>query len=109
MIYLRVVRGPDREEHLSIADEDLPFTIGRDRENKLYINSTSVSRFHAVLFLEDGEYLVQDMESTNGTFLNGKKVKKTRVQVGDKITIATVDLLVQRSLTPLDESKAPLE
>lgn len=109
MIYLRVIRGPDREEHLSVADRDLPVTIGRDRENKLHINNTAVSRFHAVLFLEDGVYVLQDMESTNGTLLNGKKIKKARVQAGDKISVANVDVLIQRSLTPLEERKGPLD
>lgn len=109
MLHLSVIRGPDRKEHVSVADRDLPFTIGRDRENKLHINATAVSRFHAVLFLDEGDYYVQDMDSTNGTFLNGKKVKKARVSAGDRIRIANVDVVVGRSRFPLDDAKAPLD
>jgi putative nucleotidyltransferase with HDIG domain len=83
--------------------------VGRDSENRLHINSTAVSRFHAVLFAESGEYFVQDMESTNGTFLNGKKVKKSKIAPGDKIAIANVDIVVEGSATPLDDSRAPLD
>ena len=100
MLHLSVIRGPDRKEHVSVADRDLPFTIGRDRENKLNINATAVSRFHAVLFLEGDDYYVQDMDSTNGTFLNGKKVRKARISSGDRIRIANVDLIVGRSRLP---------
>ncbi len=109
MLRLRIIRSPDREEHITISDKNLPFTVGRDAENRLHINTTAVSRFHAVLFAEGGEHFVQDMESTNGTFLNGKKVKKSRVAPGDKITIANVDILVEGSNTPLEDFRAPLD
>ena len=95
MLYLRIVRSANKQENLSIPDKELPFTIGRDKENKLHIDSTAVSRFHAVLFSEKGEYFVQDMESTNGTFLNDKKIKKSSVQPGDRVTVANVDIVVQ--------------
>jgi putative nucleotidyltransferase with HDIG domain len=109
MLNLRIIRGPDREEHLSVPDRDLPYTIGRDRENKLQINSTAVSRFHAVIFLEHGEHYVQDMESTNGTFLNDKKVKKAKVHPGDKVTVANIDVLISRSRNPFEDTGIPLD
>ncbi|MDH3216486.1 MAG: HD domain-containing protein [Candidatus Krumholzibacteria bacterium] len=109
MLHLRITRGPGRQEHFSIPDKDLPFTVGRDRENRLHIESTAVSRFHAVLFAENSEHYVQDMESTNGTFLNGKKIKRSKINPGDKVTIANVDIVVEGSPSPLADSKAPLD
>ncbi|MFQ5510278.1 MAG: HD domain-containing phosphohydrolase [Candidatus Krumholzibacteriia bacterium] len=109
MLYLTIVRSPSKQETLSIPDKELPFTIGRDKENKLFINSTAVSRFHAVLFAEHGEYFVQDMESTNGTFLNGKKVKKSRVHPGDRVTVANIDIVIDAAPTPLTDFKLPLD
>lgn len=109
MLHVRILRGPDRVEHVSIPDRELPFTVGRDEENKLHIDSTAVSRFHAVLFAENGEHYVQDMESTNGTFLNGKKIKKAKINPGDKVTVANVDIVVEGSTSPLDALKAPLD
>ena len=109
MLHLRIVRGPEKEECVSIQERDLPFTIGRDKESKLYIKSSAVSRFHAILFSENGVHYVQDMDSTNGTFLNGRKVKKAKINPGDEITIANVEILVEGSPTPLSETHSPLD
>jgi HD-GYP domain-containing protein (c-di-GMP phosphodiesterase class II) len=109
MLHLRIVRGPDRVEHVSIPDADMPYTVGRDQENKLHIRSTAVSRFHAVLFAENGEHFVQDMESTNGTFLNGRKVKRSKINPGDKVTIANIDIAIENPASPLDHVNAPLD
>ncbi|UCH84254.1 MAG: FHA domain-containing protein, partial [Candidatus Latescibacterota bacterium] len=109
MLYLRIVRAPDRQEQVSIAEKGLPFTVGRDGENKLHIPSTAVSRFHAVLSREPGGHFVQDMDSTNGTFLNGKPIKKAEIRPGDKITIANVDIVVEHAPSPLPKSNKPLD
>lgn len=109
MLHVRIKTGRDRAEHVAIPDKDLPFTVGRDEENKLHIDSTAVSRFHAVLFAENGEHYVQDMESTNGTYLNGKRVKKAKINPGDKVTIANIDIVIEGSASPLEETKAPLD
>lgn len=109
MLYLRIMRGPDRQEYLTVPDRDLPFTIGRDRENKLCIENSAVSRFHAVLLAEGNEHYIKDLKSTNGTFLRGKKIKKTRIHPGDKITIADVEIIVGGYPWPLEDRKAPLD
>jgi hypothetical protein len=54
MLHLRIIRGPGKEDWLSVSDTGLPFTVGRDRENKLPIRSSAVSRYHAVLTGSDG-------------------------------------------------------
>lgn len=49
--------------------------IGRDIENDVVVSDdTSISRFHGVITSENGEYMVNDGGSRNGTFLNGNKV-----------------------------------
>jgi response regulator RpfG family c-di-GMP phosphodiesterase len=109
MLHLRIIRGPGKEDWLSIADKSLPFTVGRDRGNKLHIRSSAVSRFHAVLIAQNGDHYVEDLGSTNGTFLNGKQIKKSQVSPGDKITIANVDILVEAGPSPFRDKRAPLE
>jgi len=109
MLHLRIIRGPGKEDWLSITDTGMPFTVGRDRENKLPIRSSAVSRCHAVLTGSDGDHYVEDLDSTNGTFLNGKRVKKARISPGDKITIANVDILVEAGPSPLGPKRSPLE
>ena len=73
MLHLRISRGNKKPDNRSLSEDELPFTIGRDQENKLRIDDTAVSRFHAVMFAEDGNYYVQDIDSTNGTLVNGKR------------------------------------
>jgi HD-GYP domain-containing protein (c-di-GMP phosphodiesterase class II) len=109
MLHLRIERGPNRVEHVSIADKDLPFTIGRDKENKLHIRSNAVSRYHAVLFTENGQYYVQDLDSTNGTFLNERKVRKAKVAPADRITVADVDITIEGSPLLLQNDSLPLD
>ena len=109
MLHLRIVHGPGKENWLSVAEKGLPFTVGRDKENKLPIRSSAVSRFHAVLIGESGDHYVEDLDSTNGTFLNGKRVKRARISPGDKITIANIDILVEAAPTTLREERVPLD
>ena len=61
--------GEAREEQFLRA-----VTIGRDADNAVEIPDKYVSRFHAVLWAEDGRWLVRDLESTNGTYIDGKRV-----------------------------------
>lgn len=109
MLHLRIIRAPGRQENISIAEKGLPFTVGRDGENKLRIPNAAVSRFHAVLSTDQGSHFVQDMDSTNGTFLNGKPVRKAEIHPGDKITIANVDIVVERDHSPIPRATAPLD
>ena len=72
-----------------------PVIIGRDVSCPVVINSPSVSRWHAHLAYEDNEFLISDMGSSNGTFLNGKRVEgATRIAHGDEITLGRVNIRV---------------
>ena len=48
--------------------------IGRQKENDLVLESDRVSRRHAVLLREDGEYFIEDLGSFNGTLVNNRKL-----------------------------------
>lgn len=63
-------------------------TIGRDSQNDTAINHPSVSRFHARLERQSGSVIIKDLNSTNGTYVNGRAVKEERVlKVNDNIRI----------------------
>ena len=49
-------------------------TIGRDMNNDIVINDAEVSRNHARLTSQSGGYLIEDLASTNGTFVNGQRL-----------------------------------
>src|SRR5262249_1515696 len=53
--------------------------IGRADENELVLPGAKVSRHHAKIIWRDDEWIIQDLESGNGTFVNGKQVRETRL------------------------------
>ena len=84
--------------------EKLPFTIGRGEGTGLQINSTSVSREHAVLSKTSTGYQLKDLQSTNGTAINGEQVTEADLHDGDSIGIADVKLtFICSSMGPLAE------
>jgi DNA-binding SARP family transcriptional activator len=64
-----------------------PCTIGRHRENTLAIADANISRRHAVIQLVDGDFVLTDLGSTNGTFVNGVAVAEHRLVSGDDIRL----------------------
>lgn len=62
-------------------------TLGRRPYNDIVIDNLAVSGEHAVLQMTGGEVLLEDLNSTNGTYLNGKAIKKQQLQNGDSIEI----------------------
>ena len=70
----------------------VPFTIGRSEECDYQIASSRVSRNHAEISKAAGAYLLRDLGSTNGTFVNGQKIEQARLSEGDLVVIADVEL-----------------
>ena len=67
--------------------------IGRSPDNEIYIKSKFVSRHHAQLVSDDDGAIIEDLNSTNGIFLDDKQVKKYRLRDGDIITIGVHELV----------------
>jgi len=61
--------------------------IGRTEDNDIAIDNLAVSRLHAVLEQDQGQYYIRDCDSLNGTSLNGNRVGRARLNHGDVITI----------------------
>jgi pSer/pThr/pTyr-binding forkhead associated (FHA) protein len=62
--------------------------VGRYRTCEVYLNSSRVSRRHCCLAFGIGEVLVRDLGSTNGTWINGRRIEVGRLQHGDLLGIA---------------------
>ena len=76
--------------------------IGRTSENDIVVPGKSTSRHHASLFIDEGRFWVQDMNSKNGTFVNQRKVSKSDVSKGDVLRIGDARFKVAReSLDPV--------
>ena len=66
------------------------FTIGRRSVNDLQLTGTDVSRDHAEILRNDGQYLVRDRGSRCGTYVNGVQVTERRLAHGDRIQVGRV-------------------
>ncbi|HMT20811.1 MAG TPA: FHA domain-containing protein [Promineifilum sp.] len=63
--------------------------IGRGNDSDIVLPERQVSRYHLKIHYREGRYLLEDLDSKNGTFLNGQQVKGTvSIQDGDEIQIA---------------------
>ena len=75
--------------------------IGRGPDNGLVIDNPAVSHHHARVFTgSDGQLTLEDLGSLNGTFVNGRKVNTTALQVGDSIAVGKHKILVENSTEP---------
>lgn len=66
--------------------------IGRQTRTGLSLPLDSVSRRHAQLKLEDSEWILSDLNSSNGTYVNGKKIERAALRDGDRITLGRANL-----------------
>ncbi|MFL5344798.1 MAG: FHA domain-containing protein [Hyalangium sp.] len=65
------------------------FVIGRGKHCDLVINSGKVSREHAVIVREGGDYFVEDLGSSNGTWFNKQRIKRRKIEDGDEYFICS--------------------
>jgi pSer/pThr/pTyr-binding forkhead associated (FHA) protein len=72
-------------------------TIGRSTGADFILDAALVSRVHCQLVaLGDGALEVRDLESTNGTYVNGNRIEKARLSPGDKVQVGRVELVALR-------------
>jgi len=79
-------------------------TLGRDNQNDIIINDDSVSLVHARLIEKEGQFRVMNLLSTNGTWVNTKKVTDSALQNGDSVCFGDTEFLFQQK--PVDPSSS---
>ncbi|MDC0714470.1 DUF4388 domain-containing protein [Stigmatella sp. ncwal1] len=87
---------------------DKQIVIGRSSELDMVLVEDMVSRKHAKIMIASGAITIEDLGSTNGTFVNGEKVKQARLKEGDRILIGTsiLKLIDQGADSPELDAKA---
>ena len=71
-------------------------TIGRSTGAQFILDAALVSRVHCRLSAGATELQVDDLDSTNGTFVNGQRVKQSSLKEGDRLGVGRVELVVSR-------------
>lgn len=84
------IKEPSGEREAKITGSRL--TIGRLPENDIVLIDETISRHHAELILKHGDYILKDLGTRNGTWVNGERIKEIKLKNGDEIKIGTITL-----------------
>jgi transcriptional regulator with GAF, ATPase, and Fis domain len=104
---LLAVSGPLAGQTVELPPEGL--TFGRDHASSLYLRDLSASRRHCLLAPVDGGWLLRDLDSRHGTFVNGVPIHERRLEHGDVVTIGGSLFLFQSGDSAPSAEKVILE
>ena len=92
LVTLRILDGADRGRVWE--DVPTPFTLGREEGNPVQLNDERISRYHLKIQEDDGKLVLTDLDSTNGTKVNGESTQLCIVRPGDIVAIGRTLVLV---------------
>lgn len=91
---LAIVAGPGAGREIVLPD--LPASIGRGINTTIRLeNDTSISRQHAEVYEQGGKLYLRDLNSTHGTYINGRRISAQRLEHDDRIKVGQTVLLFQ--------------
>jgi pSer/pThr/pTyr-binding forkhead associated (FHA) protein len=93
MAKVRVMKGD--EVLLGFVLGDRPITLGRGHESDIHVPDKRLSRRHCTLELKDGRVVVTDLDSTNGVYFKGERVKNATLDVGDEFLMGDVKVSLE--------------
>lgn len=98
-----------KAKNTALANKSFPLegsqTIGRSNECDICLNVVHLSRRHAQITVKEDYIQLDDLNSSNGTFLNGKKITATQVRAGDEIGFDTLKFEVFGPRSALDKTQ----
>jgi signal transduction histidine kinase/pSer/pThr/pTyr-binding forkhead associated (FHA) protein len=89
---LIIIKGPDEGRQFELPENE-PVSIGRDRNNRMVLHDTEVSRRHAEIACRNGIWTLRDVGSANGTLLNGQPIRELPIATGDHVAIGQTTLV----------------
>ncbi len=88
-----VVQGGPSSGQFHVLSRSATTTLGRAHANDIVLDDVSVSGQHSRIRVEDGHFVVHDLKSTNGTFVNEQQIRRQVLKGGDVIRLGETDLL----------------
>jgi DNA-binding NtrC family response regulator len=89
------LRGAVADQEVSLPLAPGPNQVGSDPVGHIVLEVPEVSRRHALVLVEPGRMLVIDEGSKNGTYLNGRKVRRAEARIGDRVAFGPVELRIE--------------
>jgi two-component system, NtrC family, sensor kinase len=93
---LFVIRGID--QGIRIELEGTVFQLGRDSSNTIQLHDSEVSRHHAEIRRREGDFVLSDLNSSNGTYVNGKRIEQHKLESGDQVQAGSTLMLFTGTL-----------
>lgn len=87
---LVALHGPSKDRPFDLAQDRV--TVGRLPDNTVAFDDSTVSGHHAELLRAGKDYILRDLKTMNGTFLNGRRVEETHLCHGDRITFGNFEV-----------------
>lgn len=103
----RLVVNPDKPDAWEIQLKPGVNCIGRGDANDFIIGDASVSGSHCQIVVNDGSTTIQDLGSTNGTFINGTRIQNAKLENGQTIHLGGVEMIFYSAAEPPAVSAAP--
>jgi len=91
---IRIRSGAEEGEVYPLF-ENREITVGRSPTNNIFIRDKNVSRVHCQIVVASGVCTLTDLQSTNGTFVNGQRVTECRLKPGDELRVGTTLLQLE--------------
>ncbi len=98
MASLLVVRGANIGTHYLIRETKQ--NLGRDSHCDIHLEDSETSRTHAEIEFVDGDFILRDLKSSNGTFVNGNRIAEHTLHVGDRVQIGKRLMLFRLEFRP---------
>jgi pSer/pThr/pTyr-binding forkhead associated (FHA) protein len=89
---LRILSGPQKGQEYPLVRER--YEVGKHESNDIVLRHQTVSRKHCELIREEGGYRLRDLDSTNGSMIDGQRIRESKVSPGAVLSIGQVDVQV---------------
>lgn len=89
---LIIVKGPGEGKKLPLVP--MTMTVGREHDNNIELKDEDIARYHARISFQRGEYILEDLESSSGTWVNEQRITQVTLKHGDKIKLGSTELVI---------------
>ncbi len=108
---LHILSGVLEGKTFDLAEERI--TIGRGLDNMIRLEDGTISHHHAMLIQDGQEFTLRDLNSTNGTRVNGLRIVETKLHNGDSLRFGSVEIRyesdIKKASAPLPPSKTGVD
>lgn len=103
---LIILQGPNKNKIFELQPGTM--IIGRNPDCDIQLDSEFVSKKHATLTVSDEEVVIEDLNSRNGTFVNGIMIQKTKLKAGDRLSFREIILEFRKMRTSQKTAQPPI-